>query len=120
MKTKKSPFCCWEPGGIPASLMSQVISTHSTTHEFLRHYWSAILPNSASTNTNNTRKLNPEEKAMKAQRMIGFLDRTSARVESLIEEAAMISVEKKLIFQALEGTIRAVEKAKRHYRDRLG
>ncbi|KAH9809350.1 hypothetical protein DFH28DRAFT_1098569 [Melampsora americana] len=112
-------------GGIPASLMSQVISTHSTTHEFLRHYWSSILPNPIqTTNTTteiaNKKVLNPEEKAMKAQRMIGFLERTNERVSHLIEEARSLSVDKKLIFQALESTIRAVEKAKRHYREMLG
>lgn len=113
-------------GGIPATLMQQVISTHSTTHEFLRHYWSSILPNPIQVNSTthpevpHKKILNPEEKAMKAQRMIGFLERTNERVSHLIEEARMISVDKKLIFQALESTIRAVEKAKRHYKEMIG
>ncbi|KNZ55516.1 hypothetical protein VP01_265g18 [Puccinia sorghi] len=60
-----------------------------------------------------------EHKALKAQRMIGFLDKTNDRIQALILLARNLpSVNKSHILLAFQGLLRSVDVAQKYYKDR--
>ncbi|POW17681.1 hypothetical protein PSTT_00436 [Puccinia striiformis] len=99
---------------MPKDFLNQMVSTYTTTNEFLRQFWTAILPNpisinpttttlssSSSSTTGKTKEeqeeeqnklnlmmvkptLTVEQKALKSQRMINFLSKTNERIQNLI------------------------------------
>ncbi|POW18289.1 hypothetical protein PSHT_06026, partial [Puccinia striiformis] len=100
--------------GFNEDFLNQMVSTYTTTNEFLRQFWTAILPNpisinpttttlssSSSSTTGKTKEeqeeeqnklnlmmvkptLTVEQKALKSQRMINFLSKTNERIQNLI------------------------------------
>ncbi|MBW0507291.1 hypothetical protein O181_047006 [Austropuccinia psidii MF-1] len=112
---------------IPASFLSQVISLHTTTNEFLRQFWTSILPNvvnlapmstSSSDKEVPPKALTAEQKALKAQRMMGYIMKTEERIQNLVNQADKHGISQQAILNALEGIVKAAEAATKYYRER--
>jgi transcription initiation factor TFIIH subunit 1 len=129
---------------MPKDFLTQMVSTYTTTNEFLRQFWTAILPNpmplnpaiSLSTSTAEgtmTKEeeeqkrllmmpkpaLTAEQKALKAQRMVGFLSKTNERIQGLIQIAHQIDgFNKSNVILAFQGLLKSVDVAQKYYQDR--
>ncbi|KAA1128781.1 RNA polymerase II transcription factor B subunit 1 [Puccinia graminis f. sp. tritici] len=129
---------------MPKDFLTQMVSTYTTTNEFLRQFWTAILPNpmpvspaiSLSTSTAQgtmTKEeeeqkrllmmpkppLTAEQKALKAQRMVGFLSKTNERIQGLIQTAHQIDgFNKSNVILAFQGLLKSVDVAQKYYKDR--
>ncbi|WAR61746.1 hypothetical protein PtB15_12B436 [Puccinia triticina] len=128
---------------MPKDFLDQMVSAYTTTNEFLRQFWTAILPNpiavsppmamSTSAGGSTMSKedeqkalmmmtkpaLTAEQKALKAQRMIGFLSKTNDRIQGLIQTAHRIDgFNKSNVLIAFQGLLRSVDVARKYYQDR--
>jgi hypothetical protein len=68
---------------IPAGMLSQVISCHNATCEFLRQYWTAVLPSPPGA----LNPAAPAQKSAKAAKMAGYLGKTADKVAALVTTA---------------------------------
>ena len=66
-------------------------ATQTATNEFLRQFWLAIYPPPSEFPTAST--LNAAQKAAKAAKMIGYLERTHEKVEALKQGAHSLGVD---------------------------
>jgi hypothetical protein len=64
--------------------MSQVLTCHNAHTEFLRQFWSAVLPTPPGTLGAPT----PEQKMTKARKMAKFLSLMKEKVDSVVQSAA--------------------------------
>lgn len=105
--------------------MTALTSLHSATNEFLRHFWSAVLP-PRSNDISASASASPQQKAAKAQRMLGFLEKTGERIQAvkeLMRKEGGIQVSKghggtkgeERIDEAVESVVKAVDKARQYY-----
>ena len=69
---------------IPQAIMSQVLTCHNAHTEFLRQFWSAVLPTPPGTLGAPT----PEQKMTKARKMAKFLSLMKEKVDSVVQSAA--------------------------------
>lgn len=69
----------------PEPILRSLISLHSSTNEFLRHFWSALLPAHAN-DISASGLATPAQKGAKAQRMLEFLEKTEERLEGVCKE----------------------------------
>ena len=77
------------PVPLPENLFDQMRSCHNAATEFLRQYWSAVLPTSAGT-------LGPSTiaaKNAKAEKMAGYLRLTEGKVNAVINTATIVGVD---------------------------
>jgi transcription initiation factor TFIIH subunit 1 len=72
---------------IPEAVLRQMISLQSTSNEFLRHFWSSVLPPRAG-DISFTAKATPVQKAARAQKMISYLEKTPDRLEQILDDAS--------------------------------
>ncbi|PLW05146.1 hypothetical protein PCANC_27652 [Puccinia coronata f. sp. avenae] len=132
---------------LPKEFLNQMVSTYTTTSEFLRQFWTAMLPtpvqasaplslSSSSSSSSLTaaagaaagddeqmRLLKPAlsagQKALKAQRMVGFLAKTHERVQALFSLARNVDgFNKGNLLLAFQGLLRSVEIAQKYYHER--
>jgi transcription initiation factor TFIIH subunit 1 len=105
-------FPLWkEP--IPDGIMSQVSTCHNAACEFLRQFWSAVLPTPQGTLGGAQ---TPEQKAAKAKKMATFLAGTQKKVESVVASAVNAGMkEPSRVRDALAPTMDAVNKALEQY-----
>lgn len=75
----------------PSDLTKSISSFVTTSNEFLRQFWFAVLP-PQSGDISFAARMSPEEKAAKAQRMISYLSRTEERVQALAKQAAALGI----------------------------
>lgn len=68
---------------IPQAIMSQILTCHNAHTEFLRQFWSAVLPTPAGTLGAPT----PEQKMAKARKMAKFLSLMREKVDSVVLSA---------------------------------
>jgi transcription initiation factor TFIIH subunit 1 len=68
---------------IPEHIMNQVLSCHNAACEFLRQFWSAVLPNLPGTLGAPT----AQQKADKARKMADYLGKTGEKVEAVVRTA---------------------------------
>lgn len=131
----------FDEASMPKDFLNQMISTYTTTNEFLRQFWTSILPNPTPTpstalhNNSSTeqedklmvvKSLTPEQKALKSQRMINFLDKTNDRIQHLCQTFNShlqdnhdgIRQAHSSISSVFRGVVRSVEIAQSYYKDR--
>ena len=77
---------------IPEAVLRQMTSCQSAANEFLRQFWSAVLPAKAFDIT-VAAHATPAQKAARAQKMIGYLERTEERVRGVLSEAQSANVD---------------------------
>lgn len=102
----------------PEPVLRSMLSAQTSTNEFLRHFWSAILPpnpNDFSASSAST----PVQKAAKVIRMIGYLEKSRDRVESVVGEAEGKGADPIAVRAALEPTMEAVRRALAFYKSKL-
>lgn len=76
---------------LPPELAKSISSLVTTSNEFLRQFWFAVLPAQAG-DISFAARMSPEEKFAKAQRMISYLAKTEERVQSLVRQGAAMGV----------------------------
>lgn len=100
-------------------------SCHNAATEFLRQFWSAVLPTppgALGTNANTgSRDPNAAEvaKAMKAERMAGYLKLTEGKVEAVVSTARAMGIDPGRVRAALAPTVGAVNVALKREEKRL-
>jgi transcription initiation factor TFIIH subunit 1 len=57
---------------------------HTAANEFLRQFWLSIYPPPNALSTSMT---TPAQKAAKAAKMIGYLEKTGEKVDSIVQSA---------------------------------
>lgn len=63
----------------------------TTTNEFLRQFWFAVLPPQAG-DISYAARMPPEQKAAKAQKMISYLAKTNERVAALAKQGTAYNI----------------------------
>lgn len=87
-------------GPLPQDVMEQMRSCHNAATEFLRQYWSAVLPAPAGALGAGNASSSTGAKAAKAAKMAGYLRGTAGKVEAVVHIATEAGVD--------PGRIRAV------------
>ena len=97
-----------------------MISCQAAANEFLRHYWSAVLPPRAD-DISAAAMATPQQKAAKAQRMVEYLEKTQLRVDTVVADAQQPqnSADHVAVREALQPCLLAVNRAIDHYRSRV-
>jgi transcription initiation factor TFIIH subunit 1 len=71
---------------VPDAILRQMVSLQSSSNEFLRHFWAAIVPPREGDIT-FAAKATAAQKAARAKKMIGYLEKTAERVDQVVEDA---------------------------------
>jgi transcription initiation factor TFIIH subunit 1 len=74
----------------PDIILEQMRSCHNAANEFLRQYWSAILPNPTAPTLSAAAKT---ARATKAAKMAGYLRVTDRKVEAVVHTATIAGVD---------------------------
>lgn len=106
----------------PEQILRSMLSCQASANEFLRHFWSAILPsNPADFGYSASSMASPAQKAGKAIRMIEYLEKTQERVDTIVNQAKTVPGADPIgVKEALEPCLGAVRKAIAFYRARMG
>ncbi|WVQ85967.1 hypothetical protein IAT38_008135 [Cryptococcus sp. DSM 104549] len=91
----------------PDIIHEQVRSCHNAATEFLRQYWSAILPPQAGTLGGG----NAAAREAKAVKMAGYLRNTGAKVEAIVQTAQIAGFDPERVRKSLAPTMGAVHVA---------
>jgi transcription initiation factor TFIIH subunit 1 len=78
---------------IPDQILEQMRSCHNAATEFLRQYWSAVLPTAAGALGAGTPSASPAMKAARAAKMAGYLQSTEGKVMAVINTAILAGVD---------------------------
>ncbi|BGP17020.1 hypothetical protein JCM10213_000345 [Rhodosporidiobolus nylandii] len=105
-------------GGLSRQHNLTISSLSTTTYEFLRHFWSALLPPPASLPSSSTPS--PSERAQKVEKFKGYLEKSLERV-GVAEESARGEGEEmgRRVEAALRPVREAVEAALGEYGRRM-
>ncbi|POY71038.1 hypothetical protein BMF94_5964 [Rhodotorula taiwanensis] len=107
-------------GGLPRQYHTTVSSLSTTTFEFLRHFWSALLPPKPN-DTSAFALAPPKERAQRVEKFRGYLDKSRERVDRAMEDAAKESGEVgKRVEAALRPVREAIDAALGTYAQRMG
>lgn len=90
----------------PEHFLRQLTTLQSSSNEFLRQFWSAILPPKASD-----AKSTPAARAAKAARMKEYLDKVEEKVQGILKQARKEGIERERVEAALQPVRQAVAKA---------
>ncbi|WWC69962.1 uncharacterized protein I206_103906 [Kwoniella pini CBS 10737] len=90
---------------IPEQLNEQMKSCHNAATEFLRQYWSAILPSQSQLNSSNIH----QSKENKAIKMAGYLKLTENKVKAIIETSVIMGFDPERVKKAMAPTVGAVQ-----------
>lgn len=101
----------------PEQVLRSMISCQASANEFLRHFWSAVLP-AQTGDISASAMANPQQRAAKATRMIEYLQKTQERVDTVVKEAEKIGADPTAVREALQPCIQAVKKATKYFRDK--
>lgn len=82
-----------ESAVIPDQVLEQMRSCHNAATEFLRQYWSAVLPTPAGALGAGTPSTSPAVKAARAAKMAGYLRSTESKVNAVISTAILAGVD---------------------------
>lgn len=106
--------------GLPRQHHTTVSSLSTTTFEFLRHFWSALLPPKPN-DTSAFALAPPKERAQRVEKFRGYLDKSRERVDRAMEDAAKESGEVgKRVEAALRPVREAIDAALGTYAQRMG
>jgi len=83
-RTHRSSWFSLFADDIPSDILKQMISCHTATCEFLRQFWSAILPTPPGNVLNAS---TPAEKSAKAAKMVQYLSGTGAKMDGVVAAA---------------------------------
>ena len=78
------------PGGITRATMTQCESVQTTANEFLRVFWSSVLP-AKPGDLSASALSTPQQKAAKAERMKGYLDKTLQRIDKVVDGSSPVA-----------------------------
>ncbi|KAI0768370.1 hypothetical protein BC629DRAFT_1535963 [Irpex lacteus] len=101
---------------IPESLFRQMRTCQTAANEFLRQFWLAIYPPPADTQILSAST--PAQKAQKATKMIGYLERTPEKVEAIVIAARKEGFDPVRVQTAMKPVLDAVDKAITFWRAR--
>ena len=79
-------------GGLADPLVRQLVSLQASTNEYLRLFWSAVLPPKAG-DTSAMALATPTMKAAKAERMIGYLGAQEEKMVALVQRSRRAETE---------------------------
>ncbi|OWT41200.1 transcription initiation factor TFIIH subunit 1 [Cryptococcus neoformans Bt1] len=99
----------------PEMLFEQIRSCHNSATEFLRQYWSAILPPVPGALGGQA----PSAKDAKAAKMASYLKNTSNKIEAIVQTAQITGFDPERVRKALAPTLGAVEVALERERKRV-
>ena len=102
----------------PETNLRSMISCQASANEFLRHFWSAVLP-ARPDDISASAMATPLQKAGKAQRMVGYLEKTQERVDTVVREGQKEGSDPIAVREALEPCMHAVRKALDFYHARV-
>ncbi|OCF39290.1 transcription initiation factor TFIIH subunit 1 [Kwoniella heveanensis CBS 569] len=91
---------------IPDEIFEQMRSCHNAATEFLRQYWSAILPSQPGALNSSA-----SAKESKAVKMAGYLKNTNAKVEAIVQSGMIMGFDPERIRKSMAPTIAAVDVA---------
>ncbi|KAL5507412.1 TFB1 [Sanghuangporus vaninii] len=100
---------------IPEELFAQMRTCQTAANEFLRQFWSSVVPASGEGPMSSA---SPARKAAKAARMAGYLVKTPEKIQAIIEMARSSGVDAGKIEMAMKPVSTAVEKALQFYQTR--
>ncbi|OCB85697.1 hypothetical protein A7U60_g7348 [Sanghuangporus baumii] len=100
---------------IPEELFVQMRTCQTAANEFLRQFWSSVVPASGEGPMSSA---SPAQKAAKAARMAGYLVKTPEKIQAIIEMARSSGVDAGKIEMAMKPVSTAVEKALQFYQTR--
>ncbi|WVW84245.1 hypothetical protein I302_106275 [Kwoniella bestiolae CBS 10118] len=98
----------------PEQLYEQMKSCHNAATEFLRQYWSAILPSQPGTLNGNVKA-----KEAKAMKMANYLRSTENKVKAIIETGVILGFDPERVRKAMAPTVGAVQVALRREAKRV-
>ncbi|WRT66590.1 uncharacterized protein IL334_003549 [Kwoniella shivajii] len=93
----------------PEQLHEQMRSCHNAASEFLRQYWSAILPTANGIGTLGHSSLQAKE--AKAIKMSGYLKSTENKVKAIVETSVILGFDPERVRKAMAPTVGAVKVA---------
>ncbi|KAF9454054.1 hypothetical protein P691DRAFT_771042 [Macrolepiota fuliginosa MF-IS2] len=102
---------------IPDGFFRQMTTCQTAANEFLRQFWSATYPplvDSQSVVSSAT----PAQRAAKAAKMIGYLAKTTEKVEALVRAAQVNGLDGSRVEIAMKPVVNAVDHALNFYRNR--
>lgn len=102
----------------PEQVLRSMISCQASANEFLRHFWSAVLP-AQTGDISASAMANPQQRAAKATRMIEYLQKTQARVDTVVKEGEKVGADPVAVREALQPCIQAVKKATKYFAERV-
>ncbi|KAJ3550103.1 hypothetical protein NM688_g5109 [Phlebia brevispora] len=101
---------------IPEGLFQQMTTCQTAANEFLRQFWLTIYPPPADAQL--ALATSAAQKAAKAAKMIGYLERTHEKVDALVHTARQNNVDPARVQTAMKPMLDAVDKAIRFWRSR--
>ncbi|KAI9639283.1 TFIIH p62 subunit, N-terminal domain-containing protein [Dioszegia hungarica] len=96
---------------LPQNILDAMRSCHNAATEFLRQYWSAVLPTPSAALGAGTAATSDATKAAKADKMAGYLRLTEGKVEAVVQTAQVAGVDVGRVKAALAPTMGAVNVA---------
>ncbi|GAA6007085.1 TFIIH/NER complex subunit TFB1 [Rhodotorula paludigena] len=107
-------------GGLPRAHLTTVSSLSTTTFEFLRHFWSALLPPKPN-DLSSLALLAPADRAARVDKFRAYLEKSRERVARAVEDARAEGDEVgRRVGAALGPVDEAIEAALKTYRQRMG
>jgi hypothetical protein len=76
----------------PEDVLRDMVSCQAAANEFLRHFWSSVLPPRPG-DISAAAMATPVQKAAKAQRMLSYLEKTGERVNLVMQKATQQKVD---------------------------
>ncbi|BGP40837.1 RNA polymerase II transcription factor B subunit 1 [Rhodotorula kratochvilovae] len=102
--------------GLPRQHLTAVSSLSTTTFEYLRHFWTALLPPRSTLTPAETK-----ERALRAERFRGYLEKSAERVARAVDDARREGDETgRRVESALGPVSEAAESALKAYQARRG
>lgn len=102
----------------PEQVLRSMISCQASANEFLRHFWSAVLP-AQTGDISASAMANPQQRAAKATRMIEYLQKTQERIDTVVKEGEKVGADPNAVREALQPCIQAVKKATKYFTERV-
>lgn len=102
----------------PEQVLRSMISCQASANEFLRHFWSAVLP-APMGDISAAAMATPQQKAAKASRMIEYLRKTQERVNVVVSDGEKGGADANAVKEALQPCLQATRKAIKYFTDRV-
>ncbi|KAI0082063.1 hypothetical protein K474DRAFT_1655997 [Panus rudis PR-1116 ss-1] len=101
---------------LPEGLFRSMTTCQTAANEFLRQFWLSIYPPASEFQTASS--VNSAQKAAKAAKMAGYLEKTHEKVTALVRQAHQEGVDPQRVQVAMKPVLDAVDKALAFWRTR--